>query len=305
MNTLLPRTALVVALLGVGAAPAVAGHLHGYHAHGGYGPGHGMSAKWLSPRHAYGYRGHHYGKTYGPKYRSKHGKAYRKGHWGKPMRGCYPRPHRGSWVMSDPYRYGHGMNKGGYAHGQDGGQPGSQGHGVSEGGYTPRQGGGQTGSYGYGAAPASAAAAPYAVPQPAATAAAAPRDDAPGNIVETAIAADSFNTLLAAVEAADLVATLSGDGPFTVFAPTDAAFNRLPAGTVQGLLGDSDALTQVLTYHVVGARLDAADLVEQGRYRTLNGATVDLGQLKITQADVAASNGIIHILDEVLLPPGG
>ncbi|MDQ3137688.1 MAG: fasciclin domain-containing protein [Gemmatimonadota bacterium] len=141
----------------------------------------------------------------------------------------------------------------------------------------------------------------------------------PGTIVETAVAAGQFNTLAAALQAADLVTTLSGAGPFTVFAPTDSAFEKLPEGTVAGLLNDKAKLTSILTYHVVVGRISAADLkpradkdgyvslktVQGGNLRIhLAGAKVHVGEkfANVTAADVAASNGVIHVIDAVLLP---
>jgi uncharacterized surface protein with fasciclin (FAS1) repeats/uncharacterized membrane protein YuzA (DUF378 family) len=143
---------------------------------------------------------------------------------------------------------------------------------------------------------------------------------APKNIVETAVAAGQFKTLAAALDAAGLVKTLSEPGPFTVFAPTDAAFAKLPEGTVPGLLKDKAKLTAVLTYHVVAGRLSAADLkarADKNGYVTLKtvqggelklhfaGSMVHVGdkQANVTSADVAASNGVIHVIDAVLLPP--
>lgn len=123
------------------------------------------------------------------------------------------------------------------------------------------------------------------------------------NIVETAAAAEVFGRLMSAVDAADLVDTLSGEGPFTVFAPTDDAFGRLPESTISGLFNDTEALTRVLKYHVVNGKLDAADLLEKRTPDTVNGAIVNLDQLSVTKANVQTANGIIHIIDEVLLPP--
>ncbi|MBO6575192.1 MAG: fasciclin domain-containing protein [Rhodothermales bacterium] len=133
-------------------------------------------------------------------------------------------------------------------------------------------------------------------------------------IVETAIDADDFNTLVTAVQAADLVATLNGPGPFTVFAPTDAAFDALPDGTVSSLLEpeNRDQLASVLTYHVVSGRVPASDVVNLTSAPTVQGATVDItvvdGVVKVNnatviQTDIEASNGIIHVIDAVLLPP--
>lgn len=132
------------------------------------------------------------------------------------------------------------------------------------------------------------------------------------NIVETAVAAGSFKTLVAAVTAAGLAETLSGTGPFTVFAPTDDAFAKLPAGTVEALLKDKKKLTALLTYHVLPSKVMAADVVKlssattvEGRNVTVdarNGNGVKVNGAKVVSADVAASNGVIHIIDEVLIP---
>ena len=132
------------------------------------------------------------------------------------------------------------------------------------------------------------------------------------NIVEIAVAAGSFKTLVAAVTAAGLAETLSGPGPFTVFAPTDDAFAKLPAGTLEALLKDKQKLTAVLTYHVLPSKVMAADVVKlssaktvEGRNVTIdakNGNGVKVNGAKVVSADVAASNGVIHIIDEVLLP---
>lgn len=134
------------------------------------------------------------------------------------------------------------------------------------------------------------------------------------NIVETAVAAGSFNTLVAAVKAADLVETLSGEGPFTVFAPTDAAFAALPAGTVESLLlpENKDKLVAILTYHVVPAKVLAKD-VKAGEAPTVNGQTatiaitdggVSIEGANVIKTDVVASNGVIHVIDKVILPKG-
>ena len=134
------------------------------------------------------------------------------------------------------------------------------------------------------------------------------------DIVDTAIAAGQFKTLAAALTAAGLVDTLKGPGPFTVFAPTDAAFAKLPAGTLDTLLKpESKAkLTAILTYHVVAGKVMAADVVKLKEAKTVNGAmvavkvdggTVMINNAKVTTADIAASNGVIHVIDAVLLPP--
>ncbi len=133
---------------------------------------------------------------------------------------------------------------------------------------------------------------------------------APKDIVDTAVAAGSFKTLAAALGAAGLVDTLKGKGPFTVFAPTDEAFAKLPAGTVEALLKDKAKLTKILTYHVVAGKVMAADVVKLKSVKTLEGQSlaidasngVKVGAATVTTADVVTSNGVIHIIDTVLLP---
>ncbi|HEY8198705.1 MAG TPA: fasciclin domain-containing protein [Candidatus Limnocylindrales bacterium] len=135
----------------------------------------------------------------------------------------------------------------------------------------------------------------------------------PGDIVATADAAGSFKTLLAAATAAGLVETLQGDGPFTIFAPTDEAFAALPAGTLDSLLADTAALKQILLYHVVSGAVKAADVVGMTSAESLEGSpitvavkdgTVYLNETaKVIATDVVASNGVIHVIDQVLLPP--
>lgn len=132
------------------------------------------------------------------------------------------------------------------------------------------------------------------------------------DIVDTAIGAGSFNTLVAAVQAAGLVETLKGPGPFTVFAPTDAAFAALPAGTVEDLLKpeNKDKLIAVLTYHVVAGKVMAADLTDGMKAATVQGSEVTItttGGAKVdganvTTADIETSNGVIHVIDAVILP---
>jgi uncharacterized surface protein with fasciclin (FAS1) repeats len=136
-----------------------------------------------------------------------------------------------------------------------------------------------------------------------------------GTIVDVAVANPDFSTLVAAVTAAGLVETLSGEGPFTVFAPTNDAFAALPAGLVDKLLlpENKDVLTQILTYHVVSGKVMAADVaagdvpsVEGSPIAvTVEGGTVMLnGSATVTATDIAASNGVIHVIDAVILPPG-
>ncbi len=142
-------------------------------------------------------------------------------------------------------------------------------------------------------------------------AAAAPAFAQDADIVDTAVAAGSFSTLVAAVEAAGLVETLKGEGPFTVFAPTDEAFAALPEGTVEGLLADPAALAAILTYHVIAGKVMSGDLTEGMTAATVNGADVTItleGGAKINganivQADIETTNGVIHVIDAVILPP--
>ena len=133
------------------------------------------------------------------------------------------------------------------------------------------------------------------------------------DIVDTAIADGNFTTLVAALQAADLVETLRGEGPFTVFAPTDTAFAKLPAGTLDSLLEprNKSKLAGILTYHVVSGKVMAADVVNLTSASTVNGKavmiaveghTVMVNNAKVTQTDIECSNGVIHVIDAVLLP---
>lgn len=132
------------------------------------------------------------------------------------------------------------------------------------------------------------------------------------DIVDTAVGAGSFGTLVAAVQAAGLVDTLKGDGPFTVFAPTDEAFAALPAGTVEDLLKpeNKDKLTAILTYHVVAGKVMSTDLSNGMMATTVQGSDVKImteggvtvNGANVVQADVEASNGVIHVIDAVILP---
>ncbi|HWL50121.1 MAG TPA: fasciclin domain-containing protein [Acidimicrobiia bacterium] len=146
---------------------------------------------------------------------------------------------------------------------------------------------------------------------PATTSTAASQQEE-GDIVDVATEAGSFSTLLTAVEAAGLVETLQGDGPFTVFAPTDEAFAALPEGTLDSLLADTEALSQVLLYHVVGGEVMASDVVEldsattaQGEdiAITVAGDSVKVNEANVVSTDIPASNGVIHVIDQVILPP--
>ncbi len=130
------------------------------------------------------------------------------------------------------------------------------------------------------------------------------------NIIETAIAAGTFTTLVAAVKAADLVETLSGPGPFTVLAPTDEAFAKLPAGTVEGLLNDIPKLKSVLTYHVLAGKFMAADVIKLTSAKTVNGQEVTIATINgvtvdgatVIKTDIETDNGVIHVIDSVILP---
>jgi transforming growth factor-beta-induced protein len=132
------------------------------------------------------------------------------------------------------------------------------------------------------------------------------------DIVDTAVSAGNFTTLATALEATGLVDTLKGPGPFTVFAPTDAAFAKLPAGTLDSLLANPDQLRAVLTYHVVAGRVTAADVVKLHSATTVqgedvaistSGSSVRINNATVTTADIMASNGVIHVIDTVILPP--
>lgn len=131
------------------------------------------------------------------------------------------------------------------------------------------------------------------------------------DIVATAVGAGKFTTLVTAVKAAGLVETLQGDGPFTVFAPTDEAFKALPEGTLDSLLADKEKLKAVLLYHVVPGKVTAADVVKVKSAETAQGSsvkvkvddeTVMINGAKVVKADVMASNGVIHVIDKVLVP---
>jgi uncharacterized surface protein with fasciclin (FAS1) repeats len=130
------------------------------------------------------------------------------------------------------------------------------------------------------------------------------------NIVQTAVENGNFKTLVTAVKEADLVETLSGPGPFTVFAPTDEAFAKLPPGTVESLLKDKAKLTAILTYHVVAGKHMAADVSKQHSLKTVqgqelkikNGSGVTVDNANVVTADIVTDNGVIHVIDSVVLP---
>ncbi len=133
------------------------------------------------------------------------------------------------------------------------------------------------------------------------------------DIVDTAVAAGNFTTLAAALEAGDLIGTLKSDGPFTVFAPTDEAFAKLPEGTVENLLlpENKDKLVEILTYHVVPGKVKAADVITLDSAKTANGTNVAIrveeqmvyvNNSRVVATDISASNGVIHVVDSVILP---
>jgi len=129
-------------------------------------------------------------------------------------------------------------------------------------------------------------------------------------IVDIAVQAGKFNTLVQAVQAAGLVETLSGKGPFTVFAPTDEAFAQIPQETLQAVLADKEKLTAILTYHVVPGRLMAADVVRSTQLQTVQGQSITVSaeggvrvdDANVIQTDIEADNGVIHVIDQVIMP---
>jgi uncharacterized surface protein with fasciclin (FAS1) repeats len=131
------------------------------------------------------------------------------------------------------------------------------------------------------------------------------------DIVDTAVSAGSFNTLVKAVQAAGLVDTLKGPGPFTVFAPTDEAFAKLPAGTLESLIANPEQLKKVLTYHVVAGKVMASDVVKLKEAKTVQGSAakikvsggeVMIDNAKVVKTDIVCDNGVIHVIDTVILP---
>jgi uncharacterized surface protein with fasciclin (FAS1) repeats len=129
-------------------------------------------------------------------------------------------------------------------------------------------------------------------------------------IVDIAVQAGSFKTLVQAVQAAGLVETLSGEGPFTVFAPTDEAFAQIPQDTLQAVLADKEKLTAILTYHVVPGKLMAADVVRSTQLQTVQGQSITVSteggvrvdNANVIQTDIEADNGVIHVIDQVIMP---
>jgi Secreted and surface protein containing fasciclin-like repeats len=129
-------------------------------------------------------------------------------------------------------------------------------------------------------------------------------------IVDVAVQAGKFNTLVQAIQAAGLVETLSGEGPFTVFAPTDEAFAQIPQETLQAVLADKEKLTAILTYHVVPGKLMAADVVRSTQLQTVQGQSITVSteggvrvdDANVIQTDIEADNGVIHVIDKVIMP---
>ncbi len=166
----------------------------------------------------------------------------------------------------------------------------------------------EAGASGAAPAEASAPAGAPAAPAPAAI----PEQTPSGNIVQVAQSAGQFNTLLAAVQAAGLTSTLEGPGPFTVFAPTDAAFAKIPKSTLDSVLADKATLTKILTYHVLPGKVTSDQITNGQTAQTVegqsvtfavNGNSVKVNDANVVQADVLASNGVIHAIDTVLMPP--
>lgn len=160
----------------------------------------------------------------------------------------------------------------------------------------------------------SACAGSQSAPTNTSTSSAAQSQEAPAaaekSIVATAIDAGQFNTLVAAIKAAGLVDALEGSGPFTVFAPTDEAFAKLPPGTVEALLEDKENLAQILTYHVVSGKVMAADVGALNSAKTLQGQDVaidtsngvQIGGANVIATDIVATNGVVHVIDTVMIP---
>ena len=227
--------------------------------------------------------------------------AYGMGYGKSYAKGC------GYHAWHHPYSYGMGHRKPrhSYGYGMGHGMP-HYGHGLYKGmgygtgmhGYHPMM---KTGGYGYDQPKAGG----YDMGQ---------KDKAAVSemdIVDTAVSAGNFKTLVEAVKAAGLVETLRGDGPFTVFAPTDEAFAKLPAETLDALLQDKEQLTAVLTYHVVPGSLRAVSVANRDSIETVQGqsltvtaddAGVRVDEATVTKADIVASNGVIHVIDTVILP---
>jgi uncharacterized surface protein with fasciclin (FAS1) repeats len=220
-----------------------------------------------APMHGYGgYQGYH--GAYGVPGHYGYG-----GHIRAPMKGYMQHPVTGHPV---PMTYGHGYTN---PHGKDGSCDS-----YKKSGYFMKTG-------------------MHAAEKPAAAAPA-------GDIIDVAVGVGSFNTLVEAVKAAGLVDTLKGDGPFTVFAPTDEAFGKIAKADLDALLADKEKLTAVLTYHVVPGKVMAADVVKLDSAKTVQGDTISLDtsdgvkvdNAKVVKTDVMASNGVIHVIDTVIMP---
>ena len=261
-------------------------------AHGvGYGKGYGKSCGYSGWQHPYGYG------MGGWKHPGGYGYGYKKHGYGHGMYG-----HGKSYGHGKGY--GHGMGHGkSYGHGKGYGHH-PHGHGMYHGkGYYGHGSMMDTGRYGGG----------YKSEPTASSESGMSGKGAVGgkDIVDTAIAAGTFTTLVEAVKAAGLVDTLRSDGPFTVFAPTDEAFSKIPQEQLNALLQDKDKLTAVLTYHVAPGKLPAKDVVASKKVKTVQGQSltvragdegVRIDDAKVTKADIIASNGVIHVIDTVVIP---
>ena len=207
-----------------------------------------------------------------------------------------PQGYMGHMGSYRPY-YNKPMMQHGYGHHHHHGMHGMLGGYGKSGSY------GEYGSYGesagsYGGESAKTTQAP----EPANDSGRMGSDTSGPDIIETAAAAQNFKTLIRAAEAAGLYDVLRGEGPFTVFAPSDAAFGNLPDGTLEALLADREKLVAVLSFHVVPERLTAADLLQQREFTTVQGQRLSLDKLSVASADIKASNGMIHVINEVLIP---
>ncbi len=216
--------------------------------------------------HGKGYHGYH---AHHAPYGKYHGYGPRRGYGYKHGYGKKP------YNMGHGPMYGHG--KGMYGHGK-----GMYGHG--------------TGMYGHGKGMYGSGYAMNYQPKEI------PSNSAKKDLVDTAIAAGKFNTLVQAIEKANLKDLLKSDGPYTVFAPTDDAFAKLPAGTLDVLLADKEKLADVLKYHVVPGKFNAADVLQTKELKTAEGQMLPVETIEVAKADIETSNGVIHVVDSVLIP---
>ena len=212
-----------------------------------------------------------------------------------------PQGHMGHMNYYGPY-YNKPMMQHGYGHHHHGMHSHKVMHGK-HGGYGKSGSYSEYGSYGESASSYGGESAKTSqAPEPVNNSGKMGSDTSGPDIIETAAAAQNFKTLIRAAEAAGLYDVLRGDGPFTVFAPSDAAFDNLPDGTLEALLADREKLVAVLSFHVVPERLTAADLLQQREFTTVQGQRLSLDKLSVASADIKASNGMIHVINEVLIP---